>query len=43
MGNGVLAWNARTHGESDGKISTIRNLEVLEVRAALDYVLPNPA
>lgn len=38
-GYGVLAWDARAHGESDGEISTIGYLEVLDVRAALDYVL----
>jgi fermentation-respiration switch protein FrsA (DUF1100 family) len=35
---GVLAWDARAHGESDGNISTIGYLEVLDVKAALDYV-----
>ena len=38
-GYGVLAWDARAHGESDGEISTIGYLEVLDVKAALDYVL----
>ena len=41
-GYGVLAWDARAHGESDGEISTIGYLEVLDVRAALDYVLAQP-
>ena len=41
-GYGVLAWDARAHGESDGDISTIGYLEVLDVRAALDYVLAQP-
>jgi fermentation-respiration switch protein FrsA (DUF1100 family) len=36
---GVLAWDARAHGESDGKISTIGYLEVLDVKAALGYAL----
>lgn len=36
---GVLAWDARAHGESDGYISTIGYLEVLDVKAALDYAL----
>jgi fermentation-respiration switch protein FrsA (DUF1100 family) len=36
---GVLAWDARAHGESEGKISTVGYLEVLDVKAALDYVL----
>lgn len=41
-GYGVLSWDARAHGESDGEISTIGYLEVLDVRAALDYVLAQP-
>ena len=36
---GVLAWDARAHGESDGDISTVGYLEVLDVKAALDYAL----
>ena len=31
---GVLAWDARAHGESDGNISTIGYLEVFDVKAA---------
>jgi len=41
-GYGVLAWDARAHGESGGTISTIGYLEVLDVKAALDYVLAQP-
>jgi uncharacterized protein len=41
-GYGVIAWDARAHGESAGKISTIGYLEVLDVRAALEYVLSQP-
>jgi len=41
-GYGVMAWDARAHGESDGNISTIGYLEVLDVKAALDYVLAQP-
>jgi len=41
-GYGVIAWDARAHGESDGEISTIGYLEVLDVKAALDYVLAQP-
>src|SRR5215213_8520129 len=41
-GYGVLAWDARAHGESDGDISTIGYLEVLDVKAALDYALAQP-
>src|SRR5688572_6327188 len=36
-GYGVLSWDARAHGESDGAISTVGYLEVLDVKAALDY------
>lgn len=36
---GVLAWDARAHGESEGNISTIGYLEVLDVKAALEYIL----
>jgi uncharacterized protein len=41
-GYGVLSWDARAHGESDGEISTVGYLEVLDVKAALDYVLAQP-
>jgi len=41
-GYGVLAWDARAHGESDGQISTIGYLEVLDVKAALDYLKSQP-
>jgi len=41
-GYGVMAWDARAHGESDGDISTIGYLEVLDVKAALEYVLSQP-
>jgi len=36
---GVLAWDARAHGESAGSISTVGYLEVLDVKAALEYAL----
>ncbi len=39
---GVLAWDARAHGESGGDISTIGYLEVLDVKAALTYALAQP-
>ncbi|HJS19845.1 MAG TPA: alpha/beta fold hydrolase [Anaerolineales bacterium] len=39
---GVLAWDARAHGQSDGKISTFGYLEVLDVKAGLDYALAQP-
>lgn len=41
-GYGVLSWDARAHGESDGEISTIGYLEVLDVKAALEYALAQP-
>jgi len=41
-GYGVLSWDARAHGESDGEISTIGYLEVLDVKAALEYVETQP-
>jgi fermentation-respiration switch protein FrsA (DUF1100 family) len=39
---GVLAWDARAHGQSGGEISTIGYLEVLDVKAALKYALEQP-
>jgi fermentation-respiration switch protein FrsA (DUF1100 family) len=39
---GVLAWDARAHGESDGEMSTFGYLEVLDVKAGLDYALAQP-
>jgi fermentation-respiration switch protein FrsA (DUF1100 family) len=36
---GVLAWDARAHGESGGGVSTLGYREVLDVKAALDFVL----
>ena len=41
-GYGVLSWDARAHGESDGEVSTIGYLEVLDVKAALDYAMAQP-
>lgn len=41
-GYGVLAWDARAHGESDGDISTIGYTEILDVSAALNYALSQP-
>ncbi|MDO9303349.1 MAG: alpha/beta hydrolase [Anaerolineales bacterium] len=39
---GVLAWDARAHGESDGEISTVGYFEVMDVKAGLDYVSTQP-
>ena len=41
-GYGVLAWDFRAHGESGGEFSSIGYYEILDVRAALDYVLAQP-
>ena len=41
-GYGVLAWDARAHGESGGEISTLGYLEVLDMKATLDYALAQP-
>ena len=41
-GYGVLAWDARAHGESEGTLSTIGYLEVLDVQSALGYALTQP-
>ena len=41
-GYGVLAWDARAHGTSGGEITTIGYAEVLDVKAALQYVLAQP-
>ncbi len=41
-GYGVLAWDARAHGEGDGDISTLGYLEILDVKAALDFALSQP-
>jgi fermentation-respiration switch protein FrsA (DUF1100 family) len=38
-GYGVLSWDARAHGESGGELSTIGYLEVLDVKAALEFAL----
>src|SRR5215208_132068 len=42
-GFGVMSWDARAHGKSGGKVSTIGYLEVLDVKAALEYALAQPA
>jgi len=41
-GYGVLAWDARAHGQSGGDFSTIGYLEVMDVKAALDFALAQP-
>jgi fermentation-respiration switch protein FrsA (DUF1100 family) len=42
-GYGVLAWDFRAHGKSGGDVSTLGYYEQLDVEAALDYVLAQPA
>jgi uncharacterized protein len=41
-GYGVLAWDFRAHGESDGDLCTLGYSERLDVEAALDYALAQP-
>lgn len=41
-GYGVLSWDARAHGESGGEFSTIGYLEVLDVKAAIEYARAQP-
>jgi fermentation-respiration switch protein FrsA (DUF1100 family) len=36
---GVLAWDARAHGESGGEFSTLGYQEILDVKAALEFAL----
>ena len=42
-GYGVLAWDFRGHGASGGDLVTLGYNEVLDVKAALDYALSQPA
>ena len=41
-GYGVLAWDFRGHGASDGDLVTLGYQEILDVKAALEYVLAQP-
>jgi fermentation-respiration switch protein FrsA (DUF1100 family) len=41
-GYGVLAWDFRAHGGSEGEISTLGYYEILDVEAALDFALAQP-
>jgi len=38
-GYGVLAWDFRAHGDSEGDFTSLGYYEVLDVKAALDYAL----
>lgn len=41
-GYGVLAWEFRAHGESEGDFTSLGYYEVLDMEAALDYALAQP-
>ena len=41
-GYGVVTWDFRAHGESEGDLSTIGYNEVRDVEAALDFALAQP-
>jgi len=41
-GYGVVAWDFRAHGESEGGFSSLGYYEVLDAKAALDFALAQP-
>jgi fermentation-respiration switch protein FrsA (DUF1100 family) len=41
-GYGVLAWDFRAHGESEGDLTSLGYYEVRDVKAALDFALAQP-
>jgi uncharacterized protein len=41
-GYGVVAWDFRAHGKSEGKFSSLGYYEVLDAKAALDFALAQP-
>jgi|SRR5687768_13393420 len=41
-GYGVIAWDFRAHGKSGGEFSSLGYYEVLDAKAALDFVLAQP-
>ena len=41
-GYGVIAWDFRAHGKSEGDFSSLGYYEVLDVKAALDFILTQP-
>lgn len=41
-GYGVISWDFRAHGKSQGRLCTIGHDEALDVEAALDYALSQP-
>lgn len=42
QGYGVVAWDFRAHGESEGDFSSLGYFEVLDAKAALDFALAQP-
>jgi fermentation-respiration switch protein FrsA (DUF1100 family) len=41
-GYGVIAWDFRGHGKSEGEFSSLGYYEMLDAKAALDFVLAQP-
>jgi uncharacterized protein len=41
-GYGVIAWDFRAHGKSEGEFSSLGYYEVLDAKAAMDFVLAQP-
>lgn len=41
-GYGVIAWDFRAHGTSEGEFSSLGYYEVLDAKAALDFVMAQP-
>ena len=41
-GYGVVSWDFRAHGESEGEVCSLGYYEVLDVEAALDFALSQP-
>ncbi|MGB2956344.1 MAG: alpha/beta fold hydrolase, partial [Anaerolineales bacterium] len=41
-GFGVVSWDFRAHGESEGEVCSLGYYEVLDVEAALDFALSQP-
>ena len=41
-GYGVIAWDFRAHGKSEGEFSSLGYYEMLDAKAALDFVLAEP-